>query len=169
VNSEENITISQVGPVENPETCVEILQRSFGTVAVDFGITIENCPSNPAFISTVTFTKQLKEKISFHVLYYNKKPVGTIAIEKSPDQPGVYYIERVAVLPEYRHLGLGKKLMEFATERIILMGGREISIAIIHENRVLKSWYESMGFKETIVRKYDHLPFTVCFMHKLLG
>jgi ribosomal protein S18 acetylase RimI-like enzyme len=163
------IVIRQVNPDEDLDACVEILQRSFGTVAMEFGLTEKNCPTNPAFIRIDPLKKQLKGKISLYLMYFKNRPAGCIAIEKSPDQPGVYFIERVAVLPEYRHMGLGKKLMEFATDCIIQLGGQKISIAIIDENRILKTWYSKLGFEETLVRKYDHLPFTVCFMHKLLG
>jgi ribosomal protein S18 acetylase RimI-like enzyme len=34
------------------------------------------------------------------------------------------------------------------------------------ENTRLKRWYEGYGFRETAVKKYPHLPFTVCEMDR---
>jgi len=47
--------------------------------------------------------------------------------------------------------------------------GEKLSIGIINEHAVLKKWYETKGFKETSVMKFEQLPFTVCFMEKPLG
>ena len=162
-------TFRQVAPGDDLSMAVTILRESFGTVAADFGITFENCPSNPAYIDSDSLKEQLKGDRSFYLFCLNNEPVGSVAIEKSPDQPGVYYIERVAVLPDYRHKGLGKELMRFATELIISRGGKKISVAIVNENEVLKKWYASQGFAETAIRKFDHLPFTVSFLQKHLG
>jgi ribosomal protein S18 acetylase RimI-like enzyme len=164
-----NSIFKQVFPDDDLSAAVTILRESFGTVALDFGITPENCRSNPAFIDVESLCSQLNGERSFFLLYYNNIPVGSVAIEKSADQAGVFYIERVAVLPEYRHNGLGKELMHFATNRIISLGGRKVSVAIVNENEILKKWYMTQGFMETSIRKFDHLPFTVCFMYKLLG
>jgi ribosomal protein S18 acetylase RimI-like enzyme len=166
---EKGLTFKQVMPDDELSIAVNILRKSFGTVAAEFGLTEENCRSNPAFINEDLLKEQLKSEKTFFLLFHGDTPVGSVAIEKSPDQPGVYYIERVAVIPEIRHKGFGKELMNYATSRIISMGGKKISIAIIDENRVLKSWYAGQGFIDTGIRKFGHLPFTVCFMHKLLG
>jgi ribosomal protein S18 acetylase RimI-like enzyme len=162
------INIRQVNADENLETIVSVLHKAFGTVAVQFGLNEENNPSNPAFIKAEALSAQLHSRIVLYMLWLDQKPAGSVAIEKSPDQAATYYIERVGVVPEFRHHGFGRKLMEFAYDRIIEMGGKKASVAIINENTVLKAWYESLGFKETAIRKFDHLPFTVCFMHKVL-
>jgi len=94
--------------------------------------------------------------------------VGFVAIEKSQTEAEVYYIEKVSVIPEYRHKGMGKKIMEFARKRILELGGIRASLAIIDENTRLKDWYKTMGFIVTGVKKFNHLPFTVCFMTKEL-
>ena len=164
-----DLSFRQIIPDDDIGVAVILLRESFGTVAAEFGLTEKNCPSNPAFIKKESLKEQINNNRIFYLLYQDDKPVGSVAIEKSPDQPGVYYIERVAVLPEYRHKGFGKELMKFATRRIISMGGKKISIAIIDENRILKNWYANQGFIESGIRKFEHLPFTVCFMHKLLG
>ncbi len=67
-------------------------------------------------------------------------------------------------MPEYRHKGLGTRLLDYAREQVGEMGGKRISIGIIEENAVLKNWYLAYGFKPTGTRKFEHLPFTVGFM-----
>lgn len=95
-------------------------------------------------------------------------PVGFIAIERSASAPGTFYIEKVAVRPRYRHAGVGRRLMEFATERIAALGGKRISIGLIDSHSVLKSWYADQGYVQTAVRDFAHLPFKVCLMEKKL-
>ena len=43
-------------------------------------------------------------------------------------------------------------------------GAKKLSIGIIYEQKVLKDWYKDIGFRETGIRKFEHLPFTVGFM-----
>jgi ribosomal protein S18 acetylase RimI-like enzyme len=75
-------------------------------------------------------------------------------------------MEKLAVLPEYRHKGYGKRIMDFVSGFVKEQGGSKISIGIINENTILKNWYLEYGFKETETRVFSHLPFTVCLMGK---
>ena len=145
-----------------------IIRESFATVAEEFKLTMDNCPSNPAFIESDRLLNLPGECRQLFLLYDNKTAKGFVAVEKSLNEPGVYFIEKVAVLPDYRHRGLGKRIISFAQEEIIKSGGYIASIAIINENARLKTWYKSLNFMETRIRKFDHLPFTVCFMKKQL-
>jgi ribosomal protein S18 acetylase RimI-like enzyme len=150
------------------EVSTRIIREAFSTVASDFGLSIDNCPTNPAFINTEKLQNLLSESRELYLLYENSEAHGFVAIEKASDEPGVYFIEKVAVLPDFRHRGLGKQIMEFAQERILQSGGNIASIAIIDENTRLKNWYRSLNFQETSTKKFDHMPFTVCFMKKQL-
>ncbi len=158
-------------PVNFPDDLYKsskIISDSFITVADEFGLTRSNCPTNPAFIEPLKMDKLLTDYRELYLLYYIQKAVGFVAIEKSQTEADVFYIEKVSVIPEYRHKGMGKKIMEFARERILELGGKRASIAIIDENTRLKDWYKILGFVATGVKKFDHLPFTVCFMAKEL-
>jgi ribosomal protein S18 acetylase RimI-like enzyme len=96
--------------------------------------------------------------------YRDNACVGFVAVEKANDD--VFYMERLAVLPEYRHNGYGRELIGFVTDYVGNNGGKKVSIGIINENRRLKDWYISCGFVETGTRKFEHLPFEVCFMER---
>lgn len=74
-------------------------------------------------------------------------------------------LDHLAVLPSYRHLGLGKELVAYAADYAKdHLGAQKIQIGIVEENTVLKAWYQSQGFIHTGTKQFDHLPFTVGFM-----
>jgi ribosomal protein S18 acetylase RimI-like enzyme len=145
---------------------VKVLNEAHGTVAKEFGFTKETNPTNAAFIEEIKLRAQLDKGIELYQLEINSKAVGCIAIEKSSKEIGTYYIEKVSILPEYRHQGYGLKIMEYATEKIKAYGGKWISIALIDSNVMLKKWYLKQGFNETGTKDFPRLPFRVCFMNK---
>lgn len=147
--------------------CVDTIKDSFITVANEFKLTPQNAPTNPAFITYEKLKQSIDKGTVLYGLSENDAIVGCVAVEKSREE-AKYYIERLSVLPDWRHKGNGRNLLDFAFEKIREMGGKNVSIAIIDENKVLKNWYFNYGFKEIGVKKFDHLPFTVCFMEKLI-
>lgn len=160
--------IIRITESDNLEEIASLIRKSFVTVTKQFGITIENAPTNPAYITEQRVADLLK-KCEFYCKSVENKLIGTIAIEKSSKSDTTYYIEKVGIHPTYRHKGIGKELMDFAVDRIILLGGKKASIGIINEHTMLKEWYAMQNFKEVGVKKFEHLPFTVCFMDRLLS
>jgi len=160
--------IRQVTQQDNFDQLAILLNESYLTVVDDFGITKENCPFHNAYIKVDDLKSKLIECREFYCMEENSKPIGFIAIEKSDKDRDTYYIEKVAIHPEYRHKGKGKQIMEFAENRIKELGGKLISVGLIDENIILKKWYQSLGYKETGTRIFNHLPFNVCFMEKIL-
>ena len=59
---------------------------------------------------------------------------------------------------------MAKKLLDKVIDEIKLRKGKYISIGIIDENIRLKKWYLNYGFIEKGTRRFEHLPFIVCFM-----
>jgi ribosomal protein S18 acetylase RimI-like enzyme len=90
--------------------------------------------------------------------------VGFIALERLG--AAIYSVEKLAVLPTFRHHGYGQMLLKFAIDHVRNNGGQKVSIGIINEHFILKNWYLGLGFKETGTKKFPHLPFTVCFMER---
>jgi len=161
--------IKKITEQDDFQLLAKLLNDSFMTVAHEFGITKKNCPFHNAFISSDMLKSKLANNREFYRLDVNEKPVGFIAIEKSEKEKDTFYIEKVAVLPDYRHNGLGKQLMDFATERIKELGGKRVSIGLIDLHDTLKQWYKNQGYIETGTKVFDHLPFNVCFMDKRLS
>lgn len=146
------------------DECAKVIRDSFITVAHDFGLTRENAPTNPAFLEADALNKMYEKNIKMFAVCKNDVQIGFVAVEKADDT--LYYMEKLAVLPEYRHKGCGKMIMDFVTSFVKDRGGKRVSIGIINENTVLKNWYMSYGFRETGTKAFPHLPFTVCFMEK---
>lgn len=153
--------IAEVGP-EQFEESSKVIREAFQTVADEFGFTIENNPTNGAFIKAAKLLEEYDKGIRMFGFFQEGRQIGFVALEKKDG--GLYYLEKLAVIPQCRHLGFGKILIDYAADFVKQAGGKEISIAIINENDRLKNWYEAYGFVQTGLKRFDHLSFTVCFM-----
>jgi len=149
---------------DNFEQVISVISGSFMTVAKDFNLTKESVPTNPAFIELDAIIKMREKGIEMYGIYLADKCVGFVAIEKANEE--VYRLEKLAVLPGYRHHGYGKELIDFVFNRVSDLGGKVVSIAIINDSVILKQWYIENGFIESGRKVFEHLPFEVCFMEK---
>ncbi len=162
--SDNNIQIKGITTETDLAAGVQVIRNSFATVAREFQLNEANCPTNPAFI-TIERLRDLKDKgVRLFGLYRANLLAGFVAIEKAGES--LFYMEKLAVLPDFRHRGFGKQLMDFVFEYVTADKGKKVSIGIVNENTRLKNWYQEYGFVETGIKKYEHLPFTVCFMEK---
>jgi ribosomal protein S18 acetylase RimI-like enzyme len=142
----------------------KVIRKSFVTVADDLNLNEENCPAHPSFIGFGKLELMKEKGIRMFGLFHNNKQIGFVAVERASDK--LYYMEKLAVLPEYRHRGFGKKLMDFAFSYVKQQNGEAVSVGIINEHSILKYWYSNYGFVETGIKRFEHLPFEVCFMEK---
>ena len=143
--------------------CLEVIRNSFATVATDFRLTEQNCPNHTSFMKI--------DKLNYHFFngfymfgYFNEnKIIGYVSLSKT-ENIGVYELHNLSVLPEFRHLGCGKKLIDFCKNTVKSLEGNKIIIGITEENIVLKNWYLQNGFIHKGTKIFEHLPFTVGFM-----
>lgn len=161
----QNLTIREISNAASIAESALVIRNSFRTVARDFNLTKENCPTHSSF-TTAAALHVSKGKMEFFGGFLGGEQIGFVALEKAGEK--LYYMERLA-MPRYRHRGYGTSLVEFIANRVWAAGGGKISIGIIDESLVLKNWYKRLGFNETSTRKFGHLPFTVCFMEKDIG
>jgi ribosomal protein S18 acetylase RimI-like enzyme len=160
--------IKKLDVEQRADELASLLRTANRTVAREFNLTPENAPTNPAFIDSEDILRGAKERsIVYYGYFLGGILVGCFALEDGGD--GVSYLERVAVDPDYRHRGIGKKLVRYASRAVFRSGGRVISIGIINESGLLKRWYEDLGFVEKGLKRFEHLPFTVCFMERRRG
>ncbi len=138
--------------------CLDVIRQSFKTVADDFGLTYENCPGHTSFITPDVLDAQMNRGWHMYALYAEEDIIGYMSVSKESDDS--CELHNLAVLPEYRHNGFGKLLLDHAKEAVKSLGGNTIKISIIEENTVLKNWYIANGFVHTGTKKFDHLPFT---------
>jgi ribosomal protein S18 acetylase RimI-like enzyme len=96
--------------------------------------------------------------------------VGCIGYSYYKEQ--IYFIERLATLPEYRHLGIGKKLMEYIENKIKENDGKTAEIHVVDINEILVEWYKKLNYKhirtDKLVDGTKKLPFDSCVMNKEL-
>lgn len=153
----DNYSIRPVGPDEL-EACLEVIHKSFQTVAQEFGLTPENCPKHTAFIPLAYL--QTQHQWGWHMLglFEKERLVGYMSV--SQDDVDSCTLHNLAVIPTHRHQGLGKQLLDQAKEITAALGATTLQAGIIEESAVLKNWYIGQGFQHTGTRKFDHLPFT---------
>lgn len=140
----------------------DIVRRSFKTVADEFHLTSKNAPTNGAFLEDGKLLGEYRKGIKMFGLFEGEAQIGFVAVEQKDKE--TFYLEKLAVLPEYRCKGYGKALMDYVMQYVKNTGGKFISIGIIYENKPLLKWYKKFGFVETGTKLFPHLPFTVCFM-----
>ena len=62
--------------------------------------------------------------------------------------PGEYYLDSLAIEPEYRGRGLGKKLMQAAISHGKTLGYDRFALLVAVDKPRLKEYYASLGFEE---------------------
>jgi predicted acetyltransferase len=152
---------------EIPE-CVQVIRESFQTVADEFGFTVENAPRFTAFATDEgrLYYQFHEEKRPMYVYLVGKKIVGYYSLALSED--GAAELGSLSVLPEYRHKGIGAKLMTDAMLRAKAFGKTVLKLSIVEENQVLRKWYESFGFVHVGTQKFDFFPFTCGYLEREL-
>lgn len=154
--------------MEEIPKCVHVIRDSFRTVADEFGFTEENAPRFTAFATDEGRIQYhfCVEKRPMYVYLLGTKIVGYYSIAVLNDNEAE--LNNLAVLPEYRHLNIGKKLLEDCFTKVRTIGRTKLKIGIVEENTVLKKWYEGFGFEHKGTKKYDFFPFTCGYMEKEL-
>ncbi len=148
--------------------CVNVIRKSFGTVADEFGFTEENAARFTAFATTEERLdwQMNSEHRPMYGYYENGKPVGYYSLLLQDNHE--CELNNLCVLPEYRHKKLGHKLLENAFDNARKMNCRKMNIGIVEENQVLRRWYEGYGFLHVRTEKFDFFPFTCGYMVKEL-
>ena len=161
VNIKSDSTIREIRQTEF-DIAANVIRVSFATVAEEFSLTEQNCPSHTSFIKVDKLKNNFERGWLMYGLYCDGQLVGYVSLSQEND--GIYELHNLAVLPEHRHEGYGKQLLEFCKNKIKALGCNKITIGIIEENTVLKNWYTANGFVHTGIKTFAHLPFTVGFM-----
>jgi len=153
---------------EVPE-CVQVIRNSFQTVADEFDFTEEKAPRFTAF---ATDERRIRyhfciERRPMFVYMIGTQIVGyySIAILNEDEAE----LSNLAVLPQYRHRNIGRKLLEDCFSKVREAGRTKLKIGIVEENIILRKWYEGFGFEHRGTEKYDFFPFTCGYMEKDLG
>jgi len=152
--------------VNDSKIITDILNRAFITVARQYNFTKENAPTFSAFINSDRIDGFLNNGLKMYGYKKDNQIIGCVGYSYYKDR--IYFIERLATLPEYRHLGVGKKLMQFAENEIKDIGGEIAEIHVVDKNIVLREWYKKLNYVEIRIDEIKTLPFDSCVMNKEL-
>lgn len=157
-------TIRQLNDTEL-KGAVPVIRAAFDTVALDFHLTTENCPTNAAFIRPEHLEYDRQRGALQYGAFFGEELAGFFELFQTENAVN---LKRLAVPPHYRHKGVGRAMLDFAEETARALKAQKLTLDYIEENTLLKSWYISAGFIFLGTKKFGHLPFTVGFMEKLL-
>lgn len=148
--------------------CVKVIKESFSTVANDFGFTVENAPRFTAFATTEDRLRwqMLEENRPIYAFYDQEVMVGYYSLLLQDNNE--CELNNLCVIPAYRHKGVGEELVKHAVKIAEELNCKKMNIGIVEENKVLRKWYESLGFIHIGTQKFEHFPFTCGYMEKNL-
>ena len=152
--------------VKDSRIITDILNKASLTVAQQFNFTKENAPTFPAFINYERIQKYLDKGLIMYGYKINELIVACAGY--SYYREDIYFIERLSTLPEYRHSGIGKRLMEYVENKIKDTGGKIAEIHVVDKNMLLREWYKKLGYIEIRIDEIEKLPFNSCVMNKEL-
>ena len=150
---------------EEIPVCVDLIRRSFGTVAEEFGFTEENAPRYTAFATT-------EERLNWH-LHGEKRPMYVYENEKGEiigyysllfEENNACELNNLCVAPGHRHGKVGEALLLHSYEVAKAAGCVTMHIGIVEENVQLRKWYEKYGVVHVGSKKHDFFPFTCGYM-----
>lgn len=139
--------------------CAEVIKESFLTVARELGLKKETSPRFTGFsISEERLYYQFDaEKRPMLCSCDGEKIVGYYSL--SPVKGGQVELNNLAVLPEYRHRGIGEALVRDGIMRAKAAGCLSVYVSVVDTNKRLREWYESLGFRYVGARKLDGFDF----------
>lgn len=143
-----------------------IIRESFRSQAEMLGLTVEKHSGYAAFETSQRVERRIKSGEHVVLGYVGEKPVGTITFSVESEQPVNGWIERLAVLPEFRGNGYGRELMGYAEEWLRKAGVVCVELAIVKQFKSLQEFYKQLGYNPTETVKYEFLPFEILHMEK---
>lgn len=160
------------------DKCVEVIRKSFLTVAQEYGFTEENAPRFTAFATTSQrLNWQYDEGRPMYgyfdengqILGYYSLHIQDMKKEHSMEEEHSNKeceLNNLCVLPEYRHRHIGEILYFHALMTAADKGCKKVNIGIVEENKRLRAWYEKLGATHIGTKKFDFFPFTCGYMEK---
>jgi len=148
--------------LQDVSTIATLVSVSNKSVAVRFGLTEENCPKHSSFYTEDRARADFARGEIYFLIEDGSIPLGCVAYENP--SPGLAYLNRLCVLPEYRNRGIGARLVERIIKYAHSASIRTISIGVIGEHTELQLWYNKLGFIDGESKRFPHLPFSVKYM-----
>lgn len=142
------MTTFEISPVsrEDIPECVEVVRRSFMTVAEELSIKKETSPLFTGYLISCErlYFQYDVEKRPMFCAEIGGKIVGYCSTALPAGEQGE--INNLSVLPEFRHHKIGEALLNHAFEILRSQGCKTALVDIVADNLRLRKWYESLGF-----------------------
>ena len=152
---------------EDLPSCLEIFHLGYETVAIEFGLTEENCPDIGR--ASLPFHKLISEYENGTMMFAylaNGGMVGFLGMKMLDSE--TCGLDDIIVLPAYRRKGYGTELLAFCIQKAREIGAKKIRLGMIDNNKKLRKWYEDHGFVNVGYKQYNGTPFTVGKMECIL-
>ncbi|MEO6682337.1 MAG: GNAT family N-acetyltransferase [Ginsengibacter sp.] len=88
----------------------------------------------------------------FYLAIKDEEPVGFISLAKNSDDPTIFELNKIYVLPEMQGAGIGLTLLDFAKNAAIEKGGKTLQLNVNRNNKAVH-FYRKNGFD--ILREED--------------
>jgi GNAT superfamily N-acetyltransferase len=111
--------------------------------------------------SVDTLSGQIKDNTQTYLLLFeDEKPVAFAAYSPD-DDPEVYRLHKLYLLPSTQGKGYGKALLQAVVDNVLAAGVTKLDLNV-HRQNPAKSFYDRMGFK---VLYEDDIPFGPYFLN----
>lgn len=98
------------------------------------------------------------DKLRQATCLYIKECTGCMPDTCNETETGEFYIDTLAVMPEHRHLGIGKKLIVHLCEEAFRWGHTHVGLLVDPANSKAQTLYTSVGFKNVGDKSFFDLP-----------
>lgn len=139
-----------------------VIRESFATVADEFGLTCDNCPTNGAFTEAKHLRSDLGNGNQLFGVFLGRKMIGFFELVYKENQQA--FLEKVAIIPDERGNKYGEFILNNARKIAQNDQMKQINIGIIKENNRLKEWYQRNGYQIVCSENFSHLPFEVLYL-----
>ncbi|MBK9157990.1 MAG: GNAT family N-acetyltransferase [Micropruina sp.] len=163
-DNQQMLEITEVADDKSLRACLEVIHVAFGTVAAAHGWTRDTVPDYTAFLPWADYQAQARSGGRVFAAVRDGRIVGCATLLASRRTPHRFLLEKLAVLPDARHGGVGRRLVQRVAAEACALEGDTLGIAIVDEEVVLKNWYLALGFVQVRTATYAHLPFAVGYL-----
>ncbi len=106
--------IIQQASSHDAEIIAFIVSQGNRDVAEKFGLTLQNNPKHPFFYTKERVLSDIDRGEAYFLYQKNGVNCGCVAFEQP--SPDISYLNRLSVLPKYRHKGIGEQLVKHVLE-----------------------------------------------------
>lgn len=104
------------------------------------------------FYSLSSLHQQVTLKYQSIIVFENETPIGFASFSPHEDDPAVYHLNKIYVLPRQQGKNIGKQVLDYVINQIKKSRATSLQLNVNRYNKALR-FYEKQGFK--IIREED--------------